>query len=125
MPAGSANGEGKEEARAEEDEGVREGGAEHVEDRGRVEPGIAEVAARGVQSPRPPPLEDGAVQAVERLEAQRVLGGEIRVRGHHEVDGVARHEPDEGVHHDGHHPEDQRRLPQPAEDKGGHGGRGP
>ena len=55
--------------------GIRESGAEHVEDRGRVEPGVAEVAARGVPGPRPPPIEDGAVQTVEGLEAEGVLGG--------------------------------------------------
>ena len=124
-PGRERDGKGEDEAGAEEDEGVREGRAEHVEDGGRVQPRVSEVAARGVRHPRPPPFEDGAVEAMQGLEADRVLGSEVGVRRHHEVDGVPRHEADEGIYRERHDPEDQRSLPQPADDERGHAVRRP
>src|SRR5579885_2885008 len=65
-------------------------------------------------------LEERLVDPHQCLEPRYVRGREVRIGPQHEVDGVARHQPDQAVDQEGHRRDHDHGFDQAAEDVGGH-----
>ena len=114
------DGGGEQEADAHEQQGAREMRAHDLQHRPAVAAGKSQVAAQRRAQPVPVALADRQVEAVEGAQPRGVGRRQLRVGGDHDVDRIARHQPDQGVDQEGHDRDDRQRLHQPADQECAH-----
>ena len=119
-----AEGDGDEgrqrEGCAGEDDGVGESGGDDVEHGAVLGAGEAEIALERGGGPVGVALADRGVDTVDLAEVGDAGGGDVGVGAEFEVQGVARHEADEGEDDDGHEGEDDGGREQPGGEEAGH-----
>ena len=118
---GQGHGDGENKARPEQQDRVAERRHQNVEHRLGVHAREAEVAAKRRHEPVAVALENGPVEAMQGAQARRVLGRHLGVGADHEVDGIARHQPDQRVNGKRHEGQHDGRLHEAVEEEAAHG----
>ena len=114
------DGERQRQRYAEQQQGVEQTRLKHFQHRPADEPRIAQVALKCGGQPVQVAGPDRQVEPVERAQPCRVGRRQDGVGVDHQVDRIARHQPDQPIDQERHDQQDDQRLKQPHRDESQH-----
>ena len=112
VPSVTRKHERQDKARPHQQQRIAEPRQQHRRDRRREQPRIAEFAAERLARPREVAGKQRPVDAIELLQPGNVLGAHARVGRAHQVDRIARHQPDQRIDDERHQRQQYRDLDQ-------------